>query len=111
MCLNNKPSCIRVNHDELHSLLQLKKILSSIPETMLNVECLMNDVDVSSKMTREIFEEKSKHILERVKLPLQKVCPYFFCKTCNTLANALITWTLAANKAQVAERTKINNFL
>lgn len=33
----------------------------------------MNDVDVSSKMTREIFEEKSQHILERVKLPLQKV--------------------------------------
>ena len=53
--------------------MQLKKVLSSIPETMLNVECLMNDVDVSSKMTRELFEEKSKSILERVKLPLQKV--------------------------------------
>ena len=53
--------------------LQLKKIISSIPETMLNVECLMNDVDVSSKMTRETFEGKSQHILERVKLPLQKV--------------------------------------
>ena len=52
--------------------MQLKKVLSSIPETMLNVECLANDVDVSSKMTREIFEEKSKSILERVKLPLQK---------------------------------------
>ena len=33
----------------------------------------MNDVDVSSKMTRDIFEEKSQSILERVKLPLQKV--------------------------------------
>lgn len=40
---------------------------------MLNVECLANDVDVSSKMTRELFEEKSQSILERVKLPLQKV--------------------------------------
>ena len=57
-------------------MLQLKKILSSIPETMLNVECLMNDVDVSSKMTRELFEEKSQSILERVKLPLQKVSPH-----------------------------------
>ena len=46
----------------------------------------MNDVDVSSKMTREIFEEKSKHILERVKLPLQKVCPCLFYKTGKTLA-------------------------
>ena len=61
------------NQSLIHLYLQLKKILSSIPETMLNVECLMNDVDVSSKMTREIFEEKSQHILERVKLPLQKV--------------------------------------
>ena len=54
-------------------LLQLKKVLSSIPETMLNVESLMNDLDVSSKMTREIFETKSASILERVKLPLQTV--------------------------------------
>ncbi len=54
-------------------VVQLKKVLSSIPETMLNVECLMNDVDVSSKMTRELFEQKSASILERVKLPLQQV--------------------------------------
>ena len=33
----------------------------------------MNDVDVSSKMTREIFEQKSQSILERVKLPLEQV--------------------------------------
>lgn len=32
----------------------------------------MDDVDVSSRMTRDLFEEKSKHILERVKLPLQQ---------------------------------------
>lgn len=52
---------------------QLKKVLSSIPESVLNVECLMNDIDVSSKMTRELFEEKSQSILDRVKQPLQKV--------------------------------------
>ena len=53
--------------------MQLKKVLSSIPETMLNVECLMNDVDVSGKMTRDKFEELSQSILARVKLPLQQV--------------------------------------
>ena len=53
--------------------MQLKKVLSSIPETMLNVECLMNDVDVSGKMTRDKFEELSQSILDRVKLPLQQV--------------------------------------
>ena len=40
-------------------ILQLKKVLSSIPETMLNVESLMNDMDVSSKMTRENLWRKS----------------------------------------------------
>lgn len=53
--------------------MQLKKVLSSIPETVLNIESLMNDVDVSSRMTRELFEEKSAPILQRVKLPLQQV--------------------------------------
>ena len=61
-----------VPHIASHDV-QLKKVLSSIPETVLNVECLMNDVDVSSRMTRELFEEKSASILERVKLPLQQV--------------------------------------
>ena len=61
--------------------MQLKKVLSSIPETVLNIESLMNDVDVSSRMTRELFEEKSAPILQRVKLPLQQVGPLIgnFC--------------------------------
>ncbi len=55
-------------------LMQLKKVLSSIPEAPLNVECLMNDIDFRSSMTREQFEELAKPVLERARAPLEKVC-------------------------------------
>ena len=53
--------------------LQLKKVLSSIPESVLNVESLTNDVDVRGNMTREVFEQRAQPVLDRVKLPLQQV--------------------------------------
>jgi molecular chaperone DnaK (HSP70) len=52
--------------------LQLKKILSSIPEAPINVESLANDVDVSAVVTRETFAELAKPVLERVKAPLEQ---------------------------------------
>ena len=52
---------------------QLKKLLSSIPEAPMNVECLMNDLDFRSTMTREKFEELAQPVLERAKAPLTKV--------------------------------------
>ena len=52
---------------------QLKKLLSSIPEAPMNVECLMNDLDFRSTMTREKFEELAQPVLERAKAPLAKV--------------------------------------
>lgn len=54
-------------------MLQLKKVLSSIPQAQLNVECLMNDLDFHSSMTREQFEELAAPYLERMKAPLEKV--------------------------------------
>ena len=53
--------------------MQLKKVLSSIPEAPLSVECLMNDIDFRSSMSREKMEELAAPILERVRPPLAKV--------------------------------------
>ncbi len=52
---------------------QLKKILSSILEAPLNVECLMNDIDFRSSMTREQFEELAQPVLQRARAPLATV--------------------------------------
>ena len=52
--------------------MQLKKVLSSIPEAPLNVECLMNDIDFRSAMTREKFEELAAPILARANGPLKQ---------------------------------------
>ena len=38
----------------------------------MNVECLMNDLDFRSTMTREKFEEMAQPVLERAKGPLSK---------------------------------------
>ena len=57
---------------------QMKKVFSANPEATINVECLMNDIDVAGRLSRDIFEEKSASVLERARAPLQKVllsCP------------------------------------
>ena len=54
--------------------LQLKKVLSINAEAPINVECLMNDIDVRSTMTRELFEELASKFLDRAKGPLSQVC-------------------------------------
>ena len=41
------------------------QVLTTNPEAPINVECLMNDIDVSSMMTREVFEAAAKPILDR----------------------------------------------
>eukprot|EP00951_Prasinocladus_malaysianus_P048552 scaffold659831_cov50-Prasinocladus_malaysianus.AAC.1 len=50
---------------------KLKKVLSSNPEAPMNVECLMEDTDISSHLTREKFEELAAESLDRVKKPLE----------------------------------------
>ena len=53
--------------------LQMKKVFSANPEATINVECIMNDIDVAGRLSRDVFEEKSASVLERARAPLQKV--------------------------------------
>ena len=51
---------------------KLKKVLSANHEAPLNVESLMNDVDASSKLNRETYEELISGVLDRIALPVQQ---------------------------------------
>jgi Hsp70 protein len=53
--------------------LQLKKVLSANAEAPIGIECLMNDVDVQGRLTREEFEDMAKPMLERVRAVCVKV--------------------------------------
>ena len=47
---------------------KLKKLMSSNSSQIpLNIECFMNDIDVSGKMKREDFEKLSESLLQRVR--------------------------------------------
>lgn len=50
---------------------KLKKILSANLQAPVNIESLMNDVDVSTMMTREDLEGLVEPLLKRVHLPLE----------------------------------------
>ncbi|XP_043547982.1 heat shock protein 105 kDa-like isoform X3 [Chiloscyllium plagiosum] len=53
---------------------KLKKLMSANSmDIPLNIECFMNDLDVTGKMNRTHFEELSAHLLQRVERPLQSV--------------------------------------
>lgn len=53
---------------------KLKKLMSSNSSPIpLNIECFMNDKDVSGKMKRDEFEQLSESLLERVKHTLQEL--------------------------------------
>ena len=48
---------------------KLKKVLSANAEAPLNVESIMNDVDVSSKLTRDEYESLISSVLDRIPGP------------------------------------------
>lgn len=50
---------------------KLKKVLSANAEAPLNVESIMNDVDVSSKLTRDAYESLIAGVLDRIAQPCQ----------------------------------------
>lgn len=50
---------------------KLKKILSANAEAPLSVESIMNDIDASSKLTREKYEQLIVDVLDRIPAPLQ----------------------------------------
>ncbi|KAG7807463.1 hypothetical protein KL921_004221 [Ogataea angusta] len=51
---------------------KLKKVLSANSQAPFNIESVMNDVDVSSQLTREELEEMVKPLLERIHVPIEK---------------------------------------
>lgn len=51
---------------------RLKKVLSANSLAQLNVESLMNDIDASSQLKREEFEELIKPYLENIEAPLNE---------------------------------------
>ena len=50
---------------------KLKKVLSANTQAPFNIESLMNDVDVSSSLTREELEEYVQPLLARVHVPIE----------------------------------------
>ncbi|XP_071380984.1 heat shock 70 kDa protein 4b isoform X5 [Centroberyx affinis] len=53
---------------------KLKKLMSANSSDLpLNIECFMNDIDVSGKLNRVYFEEMCTDILARVEAPLQSL--------------------------------------
>uniref|UniRef100_A0A672GL56 Heat shock 70 kDa protein 4-like n=1 Tax=Salarias fasciatus TaxID=181472 RepID=A0A672GL56_SALFA len=53
---------------------KLKKLMSANSSDLpLNIECFMNDIDVSAKLNRGQFEEMCADILARVEAPLQSL--------------------------------------
>lgn len=49
-----------------------KKVLTTNPEAPINVESITPDVDANGMITREVFEEKSKSILDRLLVPVER---------------------------------------
>ncbi|KAI0665859.1 heat shock protein [Trametes maxima] len=51
---------------------RVKKVLSANAEAPLNVESIMNDVDATSRLTREEYEELIAPVLDRLEAPLKQ---------------------------------------
>jgi hypothetical protein len=51
----------------------MKKVLTTNSEAPINVECIMNDVDASGLITREVFEEAATPVLDRLLSPIKQV--------------------------------------
>ncbi len=51
---------------------RLKKVLSANAEAPLNIESIMNDIDASSKLSREEYEGLIASVLDRIPAPLQR---------------------------------------
>ncbi|KAI3438271.1 hypothetical protein D9Q98_000706 [Chlorella vulgaris] len=51
---------------------KMKKVLTTNSEAPINVECIMNDVDASGLITREVFEEAATPVLDRLLSPIKQ---------------------------------------
>ncbi|GEQ72325.1 hypothetical protein JCM33374_g6012 [Metschnikowia sp. JCM 33374] len=50
---------------------RVKKVLSANTQAPINIESLMNDIDVSSSLTRDELEEYVKPLLDRIHVPIE----------------------------------------
>lgn len=66
--MNNKKAVFRLGA----GCEKLKKVLSANSEAPLNVESIMNDVDASSKLTREDLEKFIQPVLDGIPAPLER---------------------------------------
>ena len=62
----------RAQHRLRTAVEKMKKVISANPEAPINIECIMDDTDVASKMTREKMEELSSDLLDRMMEPVKK---------------------------------------
>ena len=60
-------------HSACLPALQMKKVLTTNAEAPINVECIMNDVDASGMITRDVFEEAAQSVAARLLAPVKKV--------------------------------------
>lgn len=63
----NPRACLRLKT----ALEKMKQILTANPEAPLNIECLMDDVDVHSMMSREKMEELAADTISRLVTPVE----------------------------------------
>ena len=63
----NPRACLRLKT----ALEKIKQILTANPEAPLNIECLMDDVDVHSMMSREKMEELAADTISRLVTPVE----------------------------------------
>jgi len=65
-------SNLRSSYRLLRACERTKKVLTTNPEAPISVESLTPDVDANGMISREVFEEKAKSILDRLLVPVQK---------------------------------------
>lgn len=63
---------LRSSYRLLRACERTKKVLTTNPEAPISVESLTPEVDANSLISRDVFEEKSKGILDRVLAPVKK---------------------------------------
>lgn len=67
-CLNNGKAFIRL----LEASNKTKQILSGCIDSTVNIDCFMEDEDINDVVTRDILEELSKPLLEKLDLLLKQ---------------------------------------
>lgn len=65
-------SNLRSSYRLMRACEKTKKVLTTNPQAPISVESLTPDVDANSMISRDVFEEKAKSILDRLLAPVQK---------------------------------------